>query len=166
MTPRTKICSWNNLFPHSASLEEAVSQCLGVFADDYDAEAIGSDYTDAINAALESVGTCLVGDEFIGPASHANDIEEAIRSTVAGVPIGPIVESHYILSAVTERIRDSTGRHVTFDDVRTILKECPQVTYDALACGDARLRLHLDGVPDVADGTFVITENGTFEVVG
>lgn len=69
----TSYGTWNNhVDQYSTGLEHTVTEAFGSYGpDDFDFDAIVSDYRNAINDALPDSVT-LAGDEFIGPA-YADD---------------------------------------------------------------------------------------------
>lgn len=86
---------WSNVGNYREPIDE-VRAFLAEFADEFDVDAIVSDYTAAINVALPE-GVSLAGSSFHGPYSRnarPGDHLETIRAAVATVDLAAIVEQH------------------------------------------------------------------------
>jgi hypothetical protein len=104
MATTTGYGTWNNRVAASdLTVEQSVSVSLGDYYNDYDVDAIVSDYRTAINEALPQ-GVSLCGDEFIGPYSADDatwnaelDDEDSrldIKAIVEGVDFWKIAAKH------------------------------------------------------------------------
>ncbi|MCP9947297.1 type II toxin-antitoxin system Phd/YefM family antitoxin [Actinomadura madurae] len=92
-TVTTEYGSWNTKSGTGLdTVTESVAAALGEHADDFDVDAIATDYAAAINEALADTGISLHGREFYGPYPRRDDV--GIRAIVEGVDLWGIVAKH------------------------------------------------------------------------
>lgn len=118
----TSYGTWNNhIDQYATGLEHTVTEAFGSEGtDDFDFEAIVSDYRNAINEALPD-SVALAGDEFIGPAYaddqvfHGYPVDEDgrldIKAVVKGVDLWEIVARYelWTIDQVAEELGYKTA---------------------------------------------------------
>lgn len=103
MSTNTVYGSWLNFEKHELTVGASIGTAVGDFGDDYDLDAIESDYRDAINEALPQ-GVSLSGDEFLGPYFEADQNFDGYPLTDdGGLDITTIIESVDLWPIVEKR---------------------------------------------------------------
>ncbi|WP_018600983.1 hypothetical protein [Mycobacterium sp. 155] len=93
--------TWTTIIDSSsAGFAHSVATSLGSFVDDFDVDAIISDYHDAVAAAVRAeCDVDLSGSEFLGEYPKPEGINEQIAAAVEGVDFWAIVQRHDISGA-------------------------------------------------------------------
>lgn len=107
MATTTNYGSWYN-HTGEATVSASIAAAVAEFADDFDLDAIESDYLDAIDEALPS-GVGLSGDQFLGPAYEDDQDFDGyplddfgaldIKAIIADIDLMAIVERHELWTA-------------------------------------------------------------------
>lgn len=104
MITNTSYGTWYNHQGHELTVEESVAVALTDYADDYDTDAIASDWRDAINEALPDQ-VALAGNDFLGPYYEEDFTWEGgaeglnIREIIEGVDFWEIAARHELVTA-------------------------------------------------------------------
>ena len=183
MAPMTSYGSWTRYCMSTGPMDDVVAY-TGEFGGQYDLDAVVSDYTDAINAALEETGFALVGDEFIGPADIPDDVlvDAIFYEAVESVDLGGLCRRHDISEAFAERIQAHVDDRIALADAAELLDfaylKLDGGQYDMIVHGRVPMTFHagvssLDELEKAVDGPgtdvhdeerFVKTPGGFFEL--